>query len=189
MLCGIFVLSCQGNGGQGPSGDGDPQMGDADADSDSDGDNGALQDRDGDGIPDSDDDDDDGDGIVDSEDDDEDLDDDSLTENTRAAYPISHIPSATREGVAGHPSNIIMLTADAFGVLPPVARLDARQALYHFLSGYTAKVAGTERAAQRAFPTSDIKRRVFGHIELRSLVVIPHERGQSLDADFPVRLH
>jgi phosphoenolpyruvate carboxykinase (ATP) len=74
-----------------------------------------------------------------------DLDDDTLTENTRAAYPISHIPSATRDGVAGHPNNIIMLTADAFGVLPPVARLDAKQALYHFLSGYTAKVAGTER--------------------------------------------
>lgn len=74
-----------------------------------------------------------------------DLDDDSLTENTRAAYPISHIPSATRKGVGGHPSNIVMLTADAFGVLPPIARLTAEQAMYHFLSGYTAKVAGTER--------------------------------------------
>ena len=74
-----------------------------------------------------------------------DLDDGSLTENTRAAYPISHIPRATRTGVAGHPTNIIMLTADAFGVLPPIARLTPEQAMYHFLSGYTAKVAGTEK--------------------------------------------
>lgn len=73
-----------------------------------------------------------------------DLNDDSLTENTRAAYPISHIPSASREGVAGHPRNLIMLTCDAFGVMPPVAKLDLEQAVYHFLSGYTAKVAGTE---------------------------------------------
>ena len=73
------------------------------------------------------------------------LDDDSLTENTRAAYPISHIPNATRTGMGGHPSNIIMLTADAFGVLPPIAQLTPQQAMYHFLSGYTAKVAGTER--------------------------------------------
>ncbi len=73
-----------------------------------------------------------------------DLDDDSLTENTRAAYPIPHIPSALREGVCGHPHNVIMLTCDAFGVMPPVARLSVEQAVYHFLSGYTAKVAGTE---------------------------------------------
>ena len=74
-----------------------------------------------------------------------DLDDDSLTENTRAAYPISHIANATREGVGGHPKNIIMLTADAFGVLPPIAKLSPAHAMYHFLSGYTAKVAGTEK--------------------------------------------
>lgn len=74
-----------------------------------------------------------------------DLSDDLLTENTRAAYPVSHIPNATREGVGDHPTNIIMLTADAFGVLPPVARLTTDQAVYHFLSGYTAKVAGTEK--------------------------------------------
>jgi len=74
-----------------------------------------------------------------------DLDDDSLTENTRAAYPISHIPNATRDGLGGHPTNIVMLTADAFGVLPPIARLTPAQAMYHFLSGYTAKVAGTEK--------------------------------------------
>ncbi len=74
-----------------------------------------------------------------------DLNDASLTENTRAAYPIPHIPNAIREGVGGHPKNIIMLTADAFGVLPPVSKLTPEQAMFHFLSGYTAKVAGTER--------------------------------------------
>ncbi|MEW6364788.1 MAG: phosphoenolpyruvate carboxykinase [Acidobacteriota bacterium] len=74
-----------------------------------------------------------------------DLNDDSLTENTRAAYPITHIPNIKRDGMGGHPSHIIMLTADAFGVLPPIARLTPAQAMYHFLSGYTAKVAGTER--------------------------------------------
>ncbi len=74
-----------------------------------------------------------------------DLDSDIFTENTRAAYPISHIPNATRTGVGGHPNAVIMLTADAFGVLPPVSRLTPAQAMYHFLSGYTAKVAGTER--------------------------------------------
>jgi phosphoenolpyruvate carboxykinase (ATP) len=74
-----------------------------------------------------------------------DLDDASRTENTRAAYPLTSIPNIVPEGYAGHPSNIIMLTADAFGVLPPVAKLTPEQAMYHFLSGYTAKVAGTER--------------------------------------------
>ncbi|HRQ37959.1 MAG TPA: phosphoenolpyruvate carboxykinase [Chloroflexota bacterium] len=74
-----------------------------------------------------------------------DLDDASLTENTRAAYPISHIPNASRTGRGGHPKNIIFLTADAFGVLPPIAKLTPEQAMYHFISGYTAKVAGTER--------------------------------------------
>jgi phosphoenolpyruvate carboxykinase (ATP) len=72
------------------------------------------------------------------------LDDGSLTENTRAAYPITHIPNMTTEGKGGHPKNILMLTCDAFGVLPPAARLTPDQAMYHFLSGYTAKVAGTE---------------------------------------------
>ncbi len=74
-----------------------------------------------------------------------DLDDASLTENTRAAYPITHIPNAVIPGIAGHPRNIFMLTADAFGVMPPIARLTREQAMYHFLSGYTAKVAGTEK--------------------------------------------
>jgi phosphoenolpyruvate carboxykinase (ATP) len=73
-----------------------------------------------------------------------DLEDDSLTENTRAAYPVAHLPNVERSGMAGHPRTILMLTADAFGVLPPIARLTPPQAMYHFLSGYTAKVAGTE---------------------------------------------
>jgi phosphoenolpyruvate carboxykinase (ATP) len=72
-------------------------------------------------------------------------DDGSLTENTRAAYPMSFISNAKPSGTAGHPRNIVMLTADAFGVLPPIARLSPAQAMYHFLSGYTAKVAGTEK--------------------------------------------
>ena len=74
-----------------------------------------------------------------------DLDDASLTENTRSAYPISHIPNAARDGRGGHPKNIIFLTADAFGVMPPISKLTTAQAMYHFISGYTAKVAGTER--------------------------------------------
>jgi phosphoenolpyruvate carboxykinase (ATP) len=74
-----------------------------------------------------------------------DLDSDEFTENTRAAYPISFIPNASSTGEAGHPKAIIMLTADAFGVLPPIARLSVHQAIYHFLSGYTAKLAGTEK--------------------------------------------
>ena len=73
------------------------------------------------------------------------LDDDSLTENTRGAYPIDYIDNAVLSGQSGHPRNIVMLTADAFGVLPPIARLSPAGAMYHFLSGYTAKVAGTER--------------------------------------------
>jgi phosphoenolpyruvate carboxykinase (ATP) len=74
-----------------------------------------------------------------------DFDDGRLTENTRAAYPLEFISNASKTGVAGHPKNIVMLTADAFGVMPPIARLTPSQAMYHFLSGYTAKVAGTEK--------------------------------------------
>jgi phosphoenolpyruvate carboxykinase (ATP) len=74
-----------------------------------------------------------------------DLNDDSITENTRASYPIHYIPNHLPEGRAGHPSAIVFLTADAFGVLPPLAHLSPEQAMYHVLSGYTAKVAGTER--------------------------------------------
>ena len=74
-----------------------------------------------------------------------DFDDGRLTENTRSAYPLEFISNASPTGVAGHPKNIVMLTADAFGVMPPIARLTPSQAMYHFLSGYTAKVAGTEK--------------------------------------------
>lgn len=77
-----------------------------------------------------------------------DLDDDSLTENTRAAYPLSHLPNVVDSGMGGHPNHVVMLTADAFGVLPPIARLTDKQAQYHFISGYTAKVAGTERGVK-----------------------------------------
>ncbi len=73
------------------------------------------------------------------------LDDDRYTENTRAAYPISFIDNAVPSGQGGHPRNVVMLTADAFGVLPPISRLTPEAAMYHFLSGYTAKVAGTEK--------------------------------------------
>src|SRR4051812_14261273 len=73
------------------------------------------------------------------------LDDARLTENTRAAYPIRFVENAVLSGQAGHPRNVVMLTADAFGVLPPIARLTPQAAMYHFLSGYTAKVAGTEK--------------------------------------------
>jgi phosphoenolpyruvate carboxykinase (ATP) len=74
-----------------------------------------------------------------------DLDDATLAENTRAAYPLSYIPNASATGRGPHPRNIIMLTADAFGVMPPIAKLTPSQAMYHFLSGFTAKVAGTEK--------------------------------------------
>jgi phosphoenolpyruvate carboxykinase (ATP) len=72
-------------------------------------------------------------------------DDGSLTENTRAAYPVDFIPGALVPSVGGHPDTVIFLTADAFGVLPPISRLTSAQAMYHFLSGYTSKLAGTER--------------------------------------------
>jgi phosphoenolpyruvate carboxykinase (ATP) len=74
-----------------------------------------------------------------------DFDDDSITENTRSSYPIQFISNAVRGGRAGHPRNVVFLTADAFGVMPPIAKLTREQAMYHFLSGYTAKLAGTER--------------------------------------------
>ena len=74
-----------------------------------------------------------------------DYDSGAITENTRASYPIHFIRNVVPSGLGGHPENVVFLTADAFGVLPPIARLDPAQAMYHFLSGYTAKVAGTER--------------------------------------------
>ncbi|NNK79605.1 MAG: phosphoenolpyruvate carboxykinase [Litoreibacter sp.] len=82
-----------------------------------------------------------------------DFEDDSLTANMRCAYPLDYIPNASKSGLAGHPKNIIMLTCDAFGVLPPIARLTPAQAMYHFLSGFTAKVAGTERGVTESQPT------------------------------------
>ncbi len=71
--------------------------------------------------------------------------DSTHTENTRCAYPLVHIPNVVKSGMAGHPENIVFLSADAFGVLPPISRLTKEQAMYYFVSGYTAKLAGTER--------------------------------------------
>ena len=82
-----------------------------------------------------------------------DFDDDSLTANMRCAYPLHYISNASSSALGGHPKNIIMLTCDAFGVLPPIARLTPAQAMYHFLSGFTAKVAGTERGVTEPQPT------------------------------------
>ncbi len=74
-----------------------------------------------------------------------DFDSDAITENTRAAYPLDYIDNTVIPSIGGHPRNVVFLTCDAFGVLPPISKLTAEQAMYHFLSGYTAKVAGTER--------------------------------------------
>ena len=74
-----------------------------------------------------------------------DLDSEEITENTRASYPLEYIPNFVPSAMAGHPKNIVFLTADAYGVLPPISRLTPEQAMFHFLSGYTAKLAGTER--------------------------------------------
>lgn len=82
-----------------------------------------------------------------------DLNDGSLTENTRASYPISQVPNASTSGRGGQPKNIVFLTCDAFGVLPPIARLSPAQAMYHFINGYTAKVAGTEKGVTEPVPT------------------------------------
>lgn len=82
-----------------------------------------------------------------------DFEDDSLTANMRCAYPLEYISNASRSALGGHPKNIIMLTCDAFGVLPPIARLTPAQAMYHFLSGFTSKVAGTERGVTEPEPT------------------------------------
>ncbi len=73
-----------------------------------------------------------------------DLDDESITENTRASYPLEYIDNAIPAKMCGHPKNIVLLTCDASGVMPPIARLTTAQALYHFISGYTSKIAGTE---------------------------------------------
>ncbi len=82
-----------------------------------------------------------------------DFEDSSLTENMRAAYPLDFISNASDSGLGGHPRNVILLTCDAFGVLPPIARLTPAQAMYHFLSGFTSKTAGTERGILEPTPT------------------------------------
>lgn len=82
-----------------------------------------------------------------------DFDDDSLTANMRCAYPLEYISNASDTALGGHPKNVIMLTCDAFGVLPPISRLTPAQAMYHFLSGFTSKVAGTERGVTEPEPT------------------------------------
>ena len=111
-----------------------------------------------------------------------DFDDDSKTENTRIAYPLHFIANASSTGRAGQPKNVIMLTCDAFGVLPPIAKLDPAQAMYHFLSGYTAKVAGTEKGVtepQATFstcfgaPFMPLHPTVYGNL-LRDLVARHH---------------
>lgn len=78
-----------------------------------------------------------------------DFEDSRITENTRAAYPLDFIPNHVPEGYAGHPENIFFLTADAFGVTPPISRLSSQQAMYYFLSGYTSKLAGTEKGLSK----------------------------------------
>ena len=82
-----------------------------------------------------------------------DFDDITITENTRASYPLHYIRNYVPSGRGGHPRNIVFLTADAYGVLPPISRLTAEQAMFYFLSGYTAKVAGTERGVKEPQPT------------------------------------
>jgi phosphoenolpyruvate carboxykinase (ATP) len=108
-----------------------------------------------------------------------DFDDGSLTENTRCAYPIDFIANASKTGLGPHPKNVIMLTADAFGVMPPIAKMSPSQAMYHFLSGYTAKVAGTEKGMgnepQATFstcfgaPFMSLRPTVYGNL-LRELI-------------------
>ena len=112
-----------------------------------------------------------------------DLDDESLTENTRAAYPISHVAHATRSGTGGHPNNVIFLTADAFGVLPPIAKLTRAQAIYHFLSGYTAKVAGTERGITE--PTATFSACFGEPFMVHSPEVYARMLGERIDAHGP----
>jgi len=90
--------------------------------------------------------------IIDDDTRDPDYTDGSITENTRATYPVEHIPNAVIPSVAGHPRNVVFLTADAFGVLPPVAKLTREQAMYYFINGYTSKLAGTEAGVTEPVP-------------------------------------
>ena len=109
-----------------------------------------------------------------------DLDDGSKTENTRAAYPLEQIPNALPAKMAGHPGNVVFLTADAFGILPPIARLSRAQALYWFLSGFTAKLAGTEIGVTEPQPTFST---CFGAPFLpQRPSVYAHMLGEKLDA-------
>ena len=98
-----------------------------------------------------------------------DYDSEQLTENTRAAYPVDLIPNAVLSGTGKHPSNVIFLSADAYGVLPPVARLDEKQIRHYFLSGYTAKVAGTERGVTEPEP-------IFSTCFAAPFLVLPPQR-------------
>ena len=91
--------------------------------------------------------------VFDSETKDLDFEDSSITANTRCAYPLEYISNASETALGGHPVNIVMLTCDAFGVLPPIARMTPAQAMYHFLSGFTSKVAGTEQGVTEPQPT------------------------------------
>ena len=91
--------------------------------------------------------------VIDSESREPDFDDGSLTDNTRVGYPVDYISNAAIPGVGGVPKVVIFLTADAFGVLPPISRLDQNAAMYHFVTGFTSKLAGTERGVQEPQPT------------------------------------
>ena len=82
-----------------------------------------------------------------------DFEDDSLTANMRAAYPIDYISNSSTSGIAKQPNHMVLLTCDAFGVMPPIAKLTPSQAIYHFLSGFTSKIAGTERGITEPEPT------------------------------------
>ena len=95
-----------------------------------------------------------------------DYDDGSITENTRSGYPLSHIPNAVESGVAAHPEVVIFLTADAYGVLPPVAKLTKEQAQYYFVNGYTSKLAGTERGIRINRPAHRPGGQRFGEEEI-----------------------
>ena len=114
-----------------------------------------------------------------------DLDSEQLTENTRAAFPLDFISNSSDTGIAGQPSNVIFLTADAFGVLPPISRLTRDQALYHFISGYTAKLAGTEVGVRE--PTATFSTCFGAPFMPRHPAVYAAMLGERLDAhDVPV---